>query len=63
MNKLRIAFAIVILIIWAAGYTLAFFDRTFTPAPELSGIMLATITWLFGAEIRKKITGDREEDK
>lgn len=61
MNKLRVAVAIVITLIWAAGYTLAFFDRTFQPAPELSGVMLAAMTWLFGSEIKSRL-GKRDEN-
>lgn len=61
MNKLRVIVASVVTVIWAAGYTVAIFDRTFSPAPELSGIMLAVVTWLFGAEVRKALS-DRASD-
>lgn len=61
MNKLRVTVAIIVTLIWAAGYTVAIFDRTFSPAPELSGVMLAVVTWLFGAEVRKALS-DRASD-
>jgi hypothetical protein len=62
MNKLRIAVAVLVTLIWAAGSTVALFDRTFTPSPEVSGIMLAVVTWLFGSEIKSRLMGKGSRD-
>jgi hypothetical protein len=61
LSKLRIAIAVVVTAIWATGYTIAFFDRSFETRPEVSGIMLAVVTWLFGSEIKKRIEGGKNE--
>lgn len=55
MERLRVATALLITIIWAAAFIRAFLDPSFTPPPELSGIMLAAVTWLFGSQIRHAI--------
>lgn len=65
VNKLRIATAIVVIVIWATGYIIAFYDRTFTPPPEVSGIMLAVVTWLFGSTLRdaaKKVISGKDKE-
>lgn len=54
-DKLRIAVAVLITVIWAVAYSKAFFDRSYTPPAELSGIMLATVTWLFGSPVVDRI--------
>lgn len=51
MSKLRIAIAVVVSVIWATGYIIAFFDRTFDPDASVSGIMLAVVTWLFAPAV------------
>lgn len=61
LSKLRIGIAIIVTAIWATGYTIAFFDRTFEPRPEASGIMLAVVTWLFGSEIKKRIESEKDK--
>lgn len=57
MNRLRIAVALLVTIVWAGGYVLAFVDRSYTPPAEVSGIMLGVVTWLFGTEIKDRIAG------
>jgi hypothetical protein len=61
VNKLRVAVAMLIAIIWATGYLLAFFDRSFQPDPEVSGIMIAMITWLFGSELKNRWQKEKSE--
>lgn len=63
MVKLRVAAAILIMGIWAAGYVLAMADRSFTPPPEVSGIMLAAVTWLFGPSIRTAISRPKNNNE
>lgn len=55
MSWLRIAVAVIVTIIWAAGYIMAIIDRTFSPPAEVSGVMLGVVTWLFGAEVKKRL--------
>lgn len=55
MPALRIVIAVVITMIWAAVYTADVVSSTFAAPPEVSGPMLAVVTWLFGAEIRKQV--------
>lgn len=45
---LRIAAAVVVIAIWAAAYGKSLLiTGTPTPPAELSGLMLAVVTWLF----------------
>lgn len=55
MDWLRFAVAIAITILWLALYLKAFFDEDFTAPPEISGIMLAVVTWLFGVPITNRV--------
>lgn len=55
MNRLRIIVAILITLVWAVIYLRAFFDTDFNPPPEVSGIMLAAVTWLFGQPLRERV--------
>lgn len=48
VEVLRIAVAIVIVTIWAVIYIRAAIQPSFSPPPELSGIMLLVVAWLFG---------------
>jgi hypothetical protein len=50
--------AIVITIIWATAYLMSFFNPDLHAPPELSGIMLAVVTWLFGTEIKNRLKGN-----
>lgn len=56
MSWLRIAVALIVTMIWAAGYIAAIVDRTFSPPAEVSGVMLGVVTWLFGAEVKKRLS-------
>jgi hypothetical protein len=56
VSRLRVGIAVLVTVVWAAGYTISFVNHSFTAPPELSGIMLAVVTWLFGSEIKKKLT-------
>ena len=49
VEVLRIAVAIVIVTIWAIIYLRAAIQPSFSPPPELSGIMLLVVAWLFGS--------------
>jgi hypothetical protein len=57
MDKLRMFFAVLVAIVWASVYTVSIIDRTFSAPPEVSGIMLAVVTALFGSEIRERLKG------
>lgn len=48
VETLRIAVAIVIVAVWAIIYLRAAIQPSFSPPPELSGVMLLVVAWLFG---------------
>lgn len=48
VETLRIAVAIVIVSIWAIIYLRAAIDQDYNAPPELSGVMLLVVAWLFG---------------
>lgn len=48
VETLRIVVAIVIVAIWAIIYLRAAIQPSFSPPPELSGVMLLVVAWLFG---------------
>lgn len=54
MNRLRVSIAVLVVIVWAVIYLGSFFAHQTAP-PELSGIMLAVVTWLFGSEFKKVV--------
>jgi hypothetical protein len=59
LSALRIAVAVVVAVVWAVVYLAAVFSHGSIHAPpELSGVMLAVVTWLFGSEIRKQMKGN-----
>lgn len=53
MSYLRVGVAVVVTIVWTAGYGKAILTGAQTPPAELSGIMLAVVTWLFGSEAKR----------
>ena len=48
IETLRLVVAIVIVAIWAIIYLRSAIDSKFSPPPELSGVMLLVVAWLFG---------------
>ena len=48
VETLRIVVAIIIVAIWAIIYLRAAIQPSFSPPPELSGVMLLVVAWLFG---------------
>jgi hypothetical protein len=54
VNRFRIAVAALIVAVWAVVYVGSYIQQRTAP-PELSGIMLAAVTWLFGAEVKKAV--------
>lgn len=58
MSQLRIAVAILITLVWAVVYLASVFSygRINAP-PEISAVMLAVVTWLFGTELRRSLRG------
>ena len=48
VETLRIAVAIVIVVVWAIIYLRAAIQPSFSPPAELSGVMLLVVAWLFG---------------
>lgn len=61
MSALRIGIAILVTIVWAVVYLAAVFSHRYTAPPELSAVMLAVVTWLFGTEIRKQVHRQAEK--
>ena len=60
MGRLRVPVALLVALVWAAVYLRATFDPKFNAPPEISGIMLAVVTGLFGEDIRQKIIGNKK---
>lgn len=53
MGLLRIAVAVVVTVVWTASYGKSILvTGAPTPPPELSGIMLGVVTWLFASAAR-----------
>lgn len=56
MSALRIGIAMLVAVVWAVVYLAAVFSGgRFGAPPELSAVMLAVVTWLFGTELRKQV--------
>lgn len=53
MNALRIGVACVVAIVWAVVFLASVFNPRVNTPPELSGVMLAVVTWLFGGAFRE----------
>jgi hypothetical protein len=62
VNRLRIAVAVAVVVVWAIIYLGSFFMHQTAP-PELSGIMLAVVTWLFGTEVKKVVKRNGESKR
>jgi hypothetical protein len=60
MAYLRIGAAMVVIVVWAIVVLGSFIEGRTAP-PELSGIMLATVTYLFGTEIKRSVRKRRSE--
>jgi uncharacterized BrkB/YihY/UPF0761 family membrane protein len=64
LSGLRIIIAIIVTIMWAIGVVLYYVNpKVYTIEPTVSGIMLATVTWLFGAEIKERMDKAKNGDK
>ena len=55
MNALRVGVAVLVAIVWAVIYMASVFDPNLNAPPELSGVMLAVVTWLFGREFKNTL--------
>lgn len=53
MNVLRIVIATTVALVWAVVYLATVFNPKISAPPELSGVMLAVVTWLFGRAFRE----------
>lgn len=58
----RSAVAWVIVIVWAALYTRKIADPEFAVPGEVTPVILAAATYLFGRDIRDRIIGKKEEE-
>lgn len=56
MNALRILVAVLVTAVWVAVYTASVLNPNFHAPPEVSGIMLAIVTYLFGKSLRESFT-------
>jgi hypothetical protein len=52
VNLLRILIASLVAVVWAVVYLASVFNPSVNAPPELSGVMLAVVTWLFGRAFR-----------
>lgn len=53
MTLLRIVIATLVAIVWAVVYLASVFVPTVNAPPELSAVMLAVVSWLFGSAFRE----------
>lgn len=60
MKYLRIAAATVVIVVWAFVVLGSFLEHKTAP-PELSAVMLATVTYLFGTEIKRSVRRKRSD--
>lgn len=49
----RTFIALVVTVVWAAGYTAAIFSPTFRPPIEVNAVMLIVAGFFFGSGIKK----------
>lgn len=63
MTRFQIIVATIVTLIWAAGFTVSYVDRSFSPPAELSGIMLVVAGWLFGRGLRDVMKGDDGDEE
>lgn len=61
MNQ-RNAAAWLVLIIWAALYARRIEDASFPVPGEVTPVVLAAAAYLFGKDIRDRLSGRREDD-
>lgn len=67
VSRLQQVFAALVLIVWCAIYGRVAIDPTFHAPPEVSGVMLAVVTAIFGRQFVRKLieaskNGDRDKD-
>lgn len=55
VSRLRLFAATVTVVIWTAIYGRAAIDPAYHPPAEVSGVMLACATWLYGRPLVEKI--------
>lgn len=61
MNFLRILVASLVAVVWAVVYLASVLNPAVSAPPELSGVMLAVVTWLFGREFRDRFQEQRKK--
>lgn len=60
MGRLRVGVALTVTAVWAAVYLVDALNEKFSAPPEVSGVMLGVVTWLFGREIRERLKGEED---
>lgn len=65
MTRLRIALAIVVTLVWAAGYALSYLGKGDAPS-ELSALMVIVLSATFAGEVkdavRRRLNGNGDDD-
>jgi hypothetical protein len=56
LNALRIVVAVLVTAVWVAVYAASIVRPGFSAPPEVSGVMLAVVTYLFGRALREGLT-------
>lgn len=56
MNALRILVAVLVTVVWVAVYAASILRDDFSAPPEVSGVMLMVVTYLFGRAFRDGLT-------
>lgn len=62
MGFLRIVVALLVAGIWGAAYGQSIVTGSPTPPAELSGLMLAVVTWLFAGAAREAVGRAPKDD-
>lgn len=65
MTRLRIALAVIVTVVWLAGYVLAYVTGGDTPQ-ELTGLMVIVLGGAFAGEVKdavkRRLNGVKEDD-
>lgn len=57
--NIRIFIAVVVTVVWAAGYAAKILDPSFNPPLEVNAVMLVIAGYFFGSGFRKKEEKDQ----
>lgn len=61
MQRLRIALAVVVTVVWLAGYIIAY-TGSGEPPKELSGLMAVVLGWAFAGTIKDTLSKRSKDD-